>query len=124
MLKSKIAPLKTLTFARLEFMLALLQARLLNYEASSLLSKITPQSTGVGIIAVASTIHLLDGICDADMVAREQRITQVNFMLASSGGENLPLLLLDVNEFIELSKLLRFTVWVKRFEHNSKPDST
>ncbi|GFT44340.1 integrase catalytic domain-containing protein [Nephila pilipes] len=45
-------------------------------------------------------------------------------MVSSLGGENLPLPLLDVNEFSELGRLLRVTTWVKRFADNSKSDST
>ncbi|GFS61361.1 integrase catalytic domain-containing protein [Nephila pilipes] len=67
--------------------------------------------------------YSLEDICDTDKVVREQRSTQVNSMIANSGVENSPLLLLDANEFSELCRLLRLKAWVKRFAHNSKFDS-
>ncbi|GFT97999.1 integrase catalytic domain-containing protein [Nephila pilipes] len=54
----------------------------------------------------------------------EQWTTQVNSIMAKSGGENSPLLLLNVNKFSELDRLLRITAWEKRFAHNSKLDTT
>ncbi|GFT86023.1 hypothetical protein NPIL_318501 [Nephila pilipes] len=58
--------------------------------------------------------YSLQSVCDTGMVVREQRITQINSMMANLGGENLPLPILDVNEFSELDRLLRITEWVKR----------
>ncbi|GFT46186.1 hypothetical protein NPIL_645721 [Nephila pilipes] len=53
--------------------------------------------------------YSLEGVWDADMVGRKQRTTQVNSMMANSGGETSLLLLLNVNEFSELGRLLHIT---------------
>ncbi|GFU45579.1 hypothetical protein NPIL_627851 [Nephila pilipes] len=43
--------------------------------------------------------YSLEGFYESEMVGREERISQVNSMMANLGGENSPSLLMGVNDF-------------------------